>query len=347
MTTTEITTTTPDLTAEEVAALPLADSVEHVFKSFEEQMTAVANEFSGLEVTSIDQLERMDEAKKAKRFCVKLRKSIEAEHKRLKAYHLEKGRKVDACKNAALAKLEPMERWLGEQATYAERMEAERRRMLHSERLAILEPFALLSLPADLSVFDDEQFAQLVADGKTVAEGRIREEEEMRQREAARLAEERRVREENERLKRENGIHQAALLEQQQKQAEALRKTQEAAEAVLREQQQKALEAQRAAQAVADAAAKEAAEALRKEQEKAAAAQKLVDDAAAEQRRKDEEARVAAEEAAKAPDKAKCARLAEQIGSLGDGFRLSDLKMEEAVMSLLAQVQRDILAWAQ
>lgn len=347
MNTNELTTTTPDLTAEEVAALPLADSVEHVFKTFEEQMTAVANEFSGLEVTSIDQLERMDEAKKAKKFCVKLRKSIEAEHKRLKAYHLEKGRKVDACKNAALAKLEPMERWLGEQATYAERMEAERRRMLHSERLAILEPFALLSLPADLSVFDDEQFAQLVADGKTVAEGRIREEEEMRQREAARLAEERRVREENERLRKENEEAQALIRKQERiKEVELATQRAEADRKLLAEQQKAQAEREHA-KVLADAAAKEAAEAIRKEKEKAAAAQKLVDDAAAEQRRKDEEARVAAEAAAKAPDKAKCARLAEQIGNLGDGFRLSDLKMEEAVMSLLAQVQRDILAWAQ
>lgn len=149
---------------------------------------------------------------------VKVRTGIDAIHKTEKAFFLASGKYVDALKNKLNTPIEQMEEKLLEIEKYEEKLEAERKARLKSEREEKLFPFGTDTQFISLAEMTDEQFDGFLAKEKLAHETKLENERkaeeerieaekkaEAERLEAARLEAERieAQRLENERLKKE------------------------------------------------------------------------------------------------------------------------------------------------
>lgn len=295
-----------------LAAMPRAD-LPAIQQHIELQLTSLLAQADSIEVTRIDQVDLMAQARQVRLNIREIRLHVEKKHRELKAYHLEEGRKVDAFKNHFLDLCKVREERLQLAEDFAEletaRIEQEKR----VARAAELQAFTDGSMPpVDLGKLTDDQWTALLSDAKDLKELRVRRLEKEREaaeeaarieREAAEKArqareeEEARIRAENEARRMENErlkAEQAATVkrleeeraraaeerrieeERETKRRQADMREREAAEAAHRAERAK-LEAEKVA---AEQAAKAEADRVRREAEaERAKQQRLIDEA--------------------------------------------------------------------
>lgn len=108
------------------------------FESVASEWTEKANQ---IVVTEESQTDLMQLAKEGRKFLSSKRIEIEKLRKQLKDASLQEGRMIDNVAKELTALIEPTEKYLKEQETYAERMEAERVRKRTEERINLISPY--------------------------------------------------------------------------------------------------------------------------------------------------------------------------------------------------------------
>lgn len=318
-----------------------ADNVELVFQGYVDKVSELEALAAGLEVTGVHEVEKMEEAKKLAKVLQRLRLDGVDEHKKLKEYYLTGGRRIDSAKNAFLARIEPMEKWLVAQSKFREIEEARVTKALHEERLAELTPYDVAAHLPNYGELDVEQWATVLSDAKFAHEGRRERERaiELRQLEAA--EEERQLRQRSAELEAQNRQLQKERI-QREKEVEDQRKAErilqeQAVEALMKEQREKeALAAEE--QWIKDEAA---ATALRAEQEKAAILQRAADEEKARKDAEEAEKRKAEEAAANAPDNEKIRRIISTIQDMRD-LRFVNNVREDEVHGILLKAEHEL-----
>lgn len=295
---------------------------------------------SAIHVTSIDQKREMKLARESRLAVRECRINAENARKRLKTDIVRRGKAIDGAANIIKDLLEPIEIYLLEQETFAERHEKARKEELRGAREE-----ALRALGADPSVYanlgetDAETWESTLQTAKDAHEARVqaaKEAEEVRL-EAERLAAQKReaaraekVRQEAERAERERvQAEENERLRKEKAEIEAQRKRDvEAAQADARAQREKAEAEARAA----------------REEKARVEAELAAERAKAEAERKAEEDRAAAEAAAAraaalAPDREKLAAFAASLR----GLPVPDLTTtsgQEARAKLVEQLEK-------
>lgn len=248
----ELTVIPPDMAADLVAR----------FVPFAQQANELAAEAHGLEVTDEGDTAGMAEARRLRLAMKAVRVEADKVRKAEKEYALVVGKAVDWLGRSIRERAEAVEARLEASEKFAERMEAERRAALATERAAILSPICDDLTGWDLGAMAPAAFEQLRAAMQAAHDQAERERAEQ---EAARVAAAEAARVENERIRAENIRYQ--------QQIESDRIQQEASAAKIRAE----LEAERAeaARLAAELKAKQEAEAAAilaaKEAERAAA----------------------------------------------------------------------------
>lgn len=300
-----------------------------------------------LVVTSVDEVEKMQEARERRLKLREIRLLAEKEHKALKRDIIDRGNAIDAAKREIVDVVEPIEQHLLEQEQFVARQEAESRMRLQQEREDMLRPYlspedllqvsnglATMPEPAFLHMRDGYEAAHV---GKLAREKREREEAEAAAQKDREEREAQRV--ENERLRKEAAEKEWALAAERAASAKAVREREDQLAAELAEEARKfetrvaaankaaaatvaaERERQRKELAAAEAAREKVAAAARKEQ---ARLQAIADAAAleaktireaqeaadAEARRQQEAEAAARDAAAKAPDREKLVAVA-------------------------------------
>jgi DNA repair exonuclease SbcCD ATPase subunit len=188
----------------------------------------LAEKYLPLTIKGVDDKEGFEACDAARKDVKKIRSTVEATRKELKADALEYGRKVDAEAKRLKGLLEPIENHLTNQvdAIKAEKKRIEREWL--DKRIEALKPFAeVIPDESFLKKLDDSEFATLLANEQTAHEAREaqkkREEEERAELERLRAEEAKRQQEEAERLRAERAEleRQKAELAEQQRQLEA------------------------------------------------------------------------------------------------------------------------------
>jgi hypothetical protein len=199
-------------------------------------------------------------AKELRLKLVKVRTGIAEIHKTQKAFYLAAGRYVDAWKNKETLPVTQMEENLSAIEEHYERIEAQKRAALQTERAAELQKFSDEGafIPGNLGELLPEVWDNYLLGVKTAYETKKENERKAADAEAARVAaekaEQERIRQENERLKAE-----AEQREKERKeQAERERKEREAHEAALKAERDEKERIQRELEAKAEAERKAA-----------------------------------------------------------------------------------------
>lgn len=288
-----------------------------------------------IKVTSVEQKRDMKLARESRLALREIRVHAEKTRKRMKEEHLQRGRAIDGMAHVIRAHIEPIEAYLLEQETFAERAEAAVRAELADARSKALTAYGVdPSVYSSLGELDESSWAAIVDNARVAheakleaakqadavrveaerlaAEARAAARAEAAKREAERAERERAAAEENARLRAAAAELEAkATAEREAAEAERRRLADEHA----KDRAEAAAEAARAAaSALAERLAREAAEA-EVAAVRAAEARRLAD-AEASARAAAEAERAAAERAAAAPDVAKLAALAAAVRSL-------------------------------
>ena len=294
-------TITPEIVSEEVAlvvkdsGLP-QDSALTLHGSFS-PLFAKARELISLssQVVVKDESQKL-QIKLSREYRLALRAvRIESDktRKALKEDSLKRSRAIDGFHNILVHLVESEEKRLDDQEKIVERIDAERKAKLKSEREEALRIYSVDTAFYQLAEMPDESFAQLLENSRLSFEAKQaaarKAEEERIAREKAEREEQERIRAENERLKRE--AFEAAKREEEERnrRAEAERKARverEAAEKIERER----LAAERlAAQKKIDEERRLAEEKLAAEREKARKEREAAEAKAAQERKTAEE----------------------------------------------------------
>lgn len=324
-----------------------AQSLWQFFDGFFAQVEKWKKATDGLVVTDIKQKREMKLARESRLGLRAIRVEVESLRKSLKEDSLRRGKAIDGFANILKAEIEPLEARLLEQEKFAERYEAEQKRILKEQRVAELSAYVAnvdLYPLGDMSEEDwsillensklaheakrdaerREQEARIEAE-RILAERRRVEAEEAAKKEAERLAREKAQAEENARLKREAEEREAAArAERERVEAERAKERAELAkvEAEKKAAEKRAEDERKAAEAKLDAE-KKAAEAKLAAERRAAEAALEAERAKA---RAEAEAREAAaqeairkaEEAAK-PTRAKYQQLVAALEEIASG----------------------------
>lgn len=287
-------------------------------ESFEQTRQAIELA-KGINVTSEDQTEEMEQAGIARKELKNIRVAVEHTRKELKEQSLREGKAIDGMANIIKAMIVPVEEHLEKQEKFAENLAKERKQRLIAERMSTL--MGLTDTPTMYAYenMEQEAFDKLVEELKAAKEAKElaaqKAEAERIAAEKAAAVEQERIRKENAKLKAEAEAREVAMAKERA-QAEAARK---AAEETARKERE-AIEA-KAAKERAEVEAK-----LAKEREAREAAEKLE-----AERKAKIAAQQAAEQAAKtkallAPDKEKLMAFADTI----DRLELPNLANREA-----------------
>jgi hypothetical protein len=315
-----------------------------------EPMLAKADEWSAraklIVVTNVDDKRGMKMARESRLALREIRVKVEHERKRLKEDSTRRGKAIDGMANVFKALVEPIEAYLLEQETFAERAETARKDALRSARIE-----ALVALGADPSVYanlgetSEETWTLTLEAARAAKESR---EEAAKQAELVRIEAERiaaekreterlaRIQAEAERVARERAAaEENARLQAEKAELEAKSKAErEQAAAELAEVEAKAA-AERDAAAIEAAAAKATADRIAAEQNAALTAAKTAaaeaeaeaarvkakheaerQAAERETKRKHDEDLAARQAAALAPDREKLAAFAATLRAL-------------------------------
>lgn len=315
-----------------------------------------------IKVTDVSQKREMKLARESRLALKEIRVSVEKKRKALKADILLKGKAIDGCANIFNAAVEPIENYLLEQETFAERIakariEAEQA-ALRQSRTAELLALGYAHAGNDLGTMPELLYANVLADARAIkaeqeraaAEVKAKEEERLRlkaenerlQREAAealRLAEEERRRVEAEAKAATVERDRVAEIERQKAAAEAKAKADEAAR-VLAEERAKA-------KAEADKVAAENARLAEIERKKAAQALRAAEEAMAQREAAEARLRAAQQaEADRVAREAEAARLAalaperEKIRAFASALRALPVPEVKDAESIREQVER-------
>lgn len=191
-------------------------SLSSKFAEFE----SVANEWKEksltIEVTDENQKDLMASAKEGRKFLTSKRTEIERLRKSLKDASLQEGRMIDKIAKQLTELIEPTEKYLKEQETFAERKEAERKALLITSRIDLLSPYLEQGVNVNdfnLGEMDNFTFNAILETTKNMF---LKKKADLEEQERQRLAkiEEERIRIENQRL--ENLRLQKQLEEQRQ-----------------------------------------------------------------------------------------------------------------------------------
>jgi mannose/fructose/N-acetylgalactosamine-specific phosphotransferase system component IIB len=242
-------------------------SLSSKFAEFE----SVANEWKEksltIEVTDENQKDLMASAKEGRKFLTSKRTEIERLRKSLKDASLQEGRMIDKIAKQLTELIEPTEKYLKEQETFAERKEAERKALLITSRIDLLSPYLDQGVNVNdfnLGEMDNFTFNAILETTKNMF---LKKKADLEEQERQRLAkiEEERIRIENQRLE---NLRLQKQLEDQRQESKRIQdaKDKELAEAKrLQEYNNKLLEEAKRLQEQKD---KELAEAIRiKEQQ--------------------------------------------------------------------------------
>lgn len=201
----------------------------------------ILRSYKKIKVTEEDQTDLMKKAKSQRLTLKKIRTGVENRRKELKEDSLKTGRAIDAVARYIRDQIEPAEKYLEDQEKYAERMEAERRSKLISERSERLRPYVDSLAHYQLDTYTEEGFEKLFNELKAAHELRLAQEkayEEQQAKEAAeREAENQRIREDNEKLRKQAEAREAEIAREREQDQEAheaeVRAAKEAAESAL------------------------------------------------------------------------------------------------------------------
>jgi hypothetical protein len=326
-----------------VAVTGLEPTSASTLRAVFEPLFAQAEEWSAraklIKVTSVDQTREMKLARESRLGLRQVRVAADKERKRLKADSLRLGRAIDGAYSVFEAVVAPIEEYLRDQETFAERAEESRKTALASSRAETLVAYgASPDLYAALGDMSDEAWVQTVESAKLAHEARI---EAARQAEAVRVEAERIMAEKREAERKERIAAEAERVDRERVQAEenaklrrelaaredAARVEREAAEkarayaARIEREEREAIEAKAKAEreAAAEETRKARAEVDRLEAERLALATAERERAAAEVARLEAERAefVAAQAAAElAPDREKLAAFAVTLRAL-------------------------------
>lgn len=344
--------------AVETAALEPATSqqLSAGFAPFFQALTSALETASKINVTDPSQVTEIKAARAARLELRRIRCDAEITRKKLKENSLRMGKAIDGVYNILALDLVPAEERLEEMEKIAERIEAERKAKLKSERIAALTPYGVDTQFLQLDTMPQEAFEALLAGSKAAHEAKI---------ESTRKAEED-AREKARKEAEEAAAREAARQSELAAAREAARKAAEEAAEARRIQTQKDAEAaaervrieaeRKAEREAAEKARKELEEIARKERESAerkAAEERKAREAAeseAKRIRDEQESRLreqaeAARKAALAPDKEKLISLGQSIAST----TLPDVSSDEAksVLSEFAGMLQRANEWLQ
>ena len=183
-----------------------ASSAEQLRASFD-ALFAKAGEWikraKEIEVTSLDQTREMKLARESRLALKDIRVEAEKTRKALKEESLRWGRAIDGMCNVLKGLVEPIEAYLLEQETFAEREEETRRQALRRERAVMLEAFgADASIYADLAALPEHQWVSVVETARFARDARV---------EADRVAAVQREQEERSRLEEREALSKRML----------------------------------------------------------------------------------------------------------------------------------------
>ena len=239
----------------EVSQLP-AHKVEElalIFTPFMQRVIELRKDAQAIEVTSEDDREGMEAAKRLRIAIKNARTEAEKIRKEEKQWSLITGRSVDFFGKSIKELAEVTENYLKEQETYAERMEAQRRAELRAAREDAIAPYLLEgTVVPGLDTMTESDFEQRLQDAKDAHAYRVQKAE---QEEAERLAAIEAQKAEQEALRAEN----ERLRAEAHAKAEAERIEREAQERADREAAAAKAEQEAAMQKVASTNAKESA----------------------------------------------------------------------------------------
>jgi hypothetical protein len=246
-TTAEIVLSEPPQLAKAIQSSSLAaadaNTLREAFGPFFEK---AANELAASRAITVTDPTQVTEIKKSRAARLQLREiriAAEKTRKVLKEDSLRKGKAIDGIYNVLVLDIEPEERRLEEQEKIAERMEAERKAKIASERIEALRPFAD---PTHYMLGDMAQpaFDALLAGAKAAHEAKIEADQKAAEQaaaaEQARRDEDARVRAENERLRKEAAEREAAAKAEREQIETAARRQREEAEAKARAEREAA-----------------------------------------------------------------------------------------------------------
>lgn len=352
----EPTTQLAALVAETGLSLDKSAIITARFSDYETKSADWAAKSLALCITDESQTAEMKMAREGRLFLRGLRLSVESTRKELKDDYLQGGRAVDNVAKYLTGLIQPTEKYLEEQETFAIRAAAERREARRAARHA-----ALVEYTADPNVYvladlSEEAFMELLNGFVAAREAKIEAERKAEadrvaaaEAETARVAAEAAAREaqrvENEGLKAEATAREAAMTAEREAADTARIAAAQAAEALRRKDAEKAADERRKIEAAAAAERAVAEEELRKERE-AAEALRLAAAAIEAAAATEAAARATAEKKAQAaPDREKLLALA----ALLDTVALPELATPEAkqiiadVKALMGKVQDYIL----
>lgn len=257
-----------------------------------------------IRVTSLDQKREMKLARESRLAVRDIRINAEHARKRLKADVVRRGKAIDGAANIIKDLLEPIEIYLLEQETFAERHEQARKDALRAAREEALRALGTDPAPyANLGETDEETWTVALQDAKDAHAARL---EAAREAEAVRVEAERIVAEKREAAKVKADAERAEVRELIEANAR-LAAERDAIE--LRRQAERAAEREAADRAAEEA--RLAREAVEEEARKARAEQERAErELAAERARADAERRAEEERQAAAAAEARAAELA-------------------------------------
>ena len=274
-----------------------------------------------IKVTDATQKREMKLARESRLALKEARVAVEKKRKALKADIILKGKAIDGCANIFNAAVEPIENYLLEQETFAERIEKARieaeQAALRQSRSAELLALGYAHAGADLGAMLTLDYANVLADAKAIKAEQDKAAADAKAREEERL----RLKAENERLQREAA--EAKRL------ADEERKRVAAEAAAVAKERDRVADMQRK---ISEADAKAATELLRAEHNRLQAIANAEADALAAKLEGERRAWKTAEAALKATQQAEAARLAR--------------KAEDARLAAIAPEREKLLAFA-
>lgn len=291
------------------------------FAGFYQQADEWRQKATSIVVTSPDDKDQIEAARKTRLALKNLRVGADKTRKAMKEDSLRLGRAIDGAYNLLEHAIKPLETYLEDQEKIAERMEHERLQNLRESRIAALREADPDHIPSgDVAAYFDDDFEKILNDVRDLRKLRIerqqREEQERIERERKDAEERERIRLENEKLKAEAAAREAEMksererMEKERAEAEAKAAAERRALEEAARKEREAAEAKAKALAVARAQAEAEARELREANE-----------------RRDREAKAAAEKAdadriatekkaARAPDKSKLRGFAGKVREL-------------------------------
>lgn len=294
----------------------------------EERITSLANSFNPLfeeakqwvanakkiVVTSVDQVEEMQNAREARLELKRIRLKVENTRKSMKEDIVRRGKAIDGIANVVKFLIEPTEKYLADQENYVKKIEEERLDKLEQDRLDELNKYNFDVSGLDLRNMPSSAYG-IIRDNAKAAYDRMMQEEMERQ---ARIQ-----REEEERIKQQEEERKRIIQEKEEAEAKAAeeRKAREEeakkheAERLKWEQEQKKIreEQEKRRKAEEERIRKEQEERKRAEEERARIERERIAKEEEEKKKAEEERKKAEEEArrkANAPDREKLLSLA-------------------------------------